>query len=91
MLTKKDVELGTWACIDYQELQRCCVVYGYSTLTPPECGREKVRCADIPSLVREIAIDIAISTYEDWKWDDVNEIYHNIIHYGIIEFITVVE
>lgn len=91
MLTKKDVELGTWACIDYQELQRCCVVYGYSTLTPPKWGREKVRCGDIPSLVREIAIDIAISTYVDFDWDDVNEIYRNIIHYGIIEFITVVE
>ena len=91
MLTKKDAENNTWACIDYQELQRCCVVYGYSTLTPPEWGREKVRCGDIPSLVREIAIDIAISTYEDWKWDDVNAIYRNIIHYGIIEFVTEVE
>ena len=91
MLTKKDVELGTWACIDYQELQRCCVVYGYSTLTPPECGREKVCCGDIPSLIREIAIDIAISTYENLEWDDVNEIYRNLIHYGVIEFITVVE
>lgn len=91
MLTKKDVELGTWACIDYQELQRCCVVYGYYILKPPEWGREKVRCGDIPSLVREIAIDIAISTYVDFEWDDVNEIYRNIIHYGVIEFITVVE
>lgn len=91
MLTKKDAEVNTWACIDYQELQRCCVVYGYSALTPPEWGREKVRCGDIPSLVREIAIDIAISTYEDLKWDDVNDIYRNIIHYGIIEFITEVE
>ena len=91
MLTKKDAEVNTWACIDYQELQRCCVVYGYSTITPPEWGREKVRCADIPSLVREIAIDIAISTYEDLKWDDVNSIYRNIIHYGIIEFITEIE
>lgn len=89
MLTKKDVEFGTWACIDYQELKRCCMVYEYSTLTPPELGREKVvRCGDIPSLVRELAIDIAINTYEDLEWDDVSDIYRNLIHYGVIEFIT---
>lgn len=88
MLTKKDAENNTWACIDYQELQRCCVVYGYSTITPPEWGREKVRCADIPTLVRKVAIQIAMRTYEKWEWEDVNQIYLRIIRYGIVEFST---
>ena len=88
MLTKKDVEYNTWACIDYQELQRCCVVYGYSTIKPPECGREKVLCADIPALVRKAAIQIAMRTYEKWEWEDVNQIYARIICYGIVEFNT---
>ena len=87
MLTKKDVE-NTWACIDYQELQRCCVVYGYSTIKPPEWGREKVRCGDIPALVRIVAIQIAMRTYEKWEWEDVNQIYSRIICYGIVEFST---
>ena len=87
MLTKKDVE-NTWACIDYQELQRCCVVYGYSTIKPPEWGREKVRCGDIPALVRKVAIQIAMRTYEKWEWEDVNQIYSRIICYGIVEFST---
>lgn len=88
MLTKNTVGSSTWAHINYRKLQKCCNLHGYSSPAAPEFGFEVVQCADIPALVRKVAIQIAMRTFEKWEWEDVNQIYLHIICYGIVEFST---
>lgn len=86
MLTKEAAEFNTWAWINYRELHECCMFYGYQMPDVPEWGNEEVRCADIPALVRKVAIQIALRTNAKLKKKDVDGIYSNIIYYGILEF-----
>ena len=85
-LTNKAVEFNTWAWINYHKLNECCKFLRYQMPDVPKWGHKEVRCADIAPLVRNVAVQIARSTYKNWNWQDVENIYANIIYGGIIEF-----
>lgn len=86
ILTNTAAEFNTWAWINYRKLYECCMIYGYQMPDVPKLGHEAVQCADIVELVRNVAILIAKRTNVNWNWQDVKNIYANIIYYGILEF-----